>query len=164
MRFVVAALLAPAVLALAACGGGGGGTNQTGPRLTKDEFISRADGICGSAKTSAGEIDFGIVDPTSAEATKADLRKLADALARGVFVFRKEIADLRKLRPPADFDKRFGESLGYLDGSVDAAEKGLGAARRGDKKELARALDESDRLSSKASAIARDYGLVTCGG
>ena len=69
---------------LTACGGDGGG-----PRLTKEEFASRADAICGKYNQQVKALD----NPSS-------LKELADVADQTIPILHNAIRDLDKLNPP----------------------------------------------------------------
>jgi hypothetical protein len=148
------------VLALAAaagCGGGGGGE-----RLSKSDFITKADAICTAAHAKEQAIDFPSVDPQSA--TNDQLNQLADAIDKATDVDRNEISDLRDLRPPEDFDQGFGESMNELSEGLDHADKAAAAARKGDKENVTKELAAVEAKANEANDRARSYGLKVCGG
>ena len=74
-------------------------------RLSKADFISQADAICTTAHTKEQAIDFPSVDPHDGDRRPAE-RQLADAIEQATEVDREEIDDLRKLKPPEDFQRR----------------------------------------------------------
>jgi len=142
--------------AAAGCGGGAGGD-----RLTKADFIAKADAICSTAHDREQAINFPSVDPQSA--TDDQLNQLGTALDKAVEVDRTEIDDLRKLNPPEDFADGFDESMNELSEGLDHAEKAADAARDGKKEQIAKELAAVEAKANEANQRATAYGLKVCG-
>ena len=161
-----AALLLAAILALglsfaaAGCGGGGGGK-----RLTKSEFIVKADGICGAADKSAPKppSDIARVDPTSATVTDEQLNKFGDFLDDIVKHFRGELGDLRKIKPPADLQDKWDSALATLDEALNELSDAADAGHNADRQKFKDKVAESDKHSKEGNKLAKELGLTVCG-
>ena len=142
---VRSALAVAAIAAIAAgCGGGGASTG---------EFVTKVDTICGDAERAVSKIDFGTVDPTSDEATAADLEKFAVALDKALAVYRDEADRLHELEPPSLFQTQFTDSMNALATSLTEIHRASIEARNGDKAAISSSLGD---LSL--------YGENACGG
>ncbi len=149
--------LAVALALLAGCGG-------NSARLSKGEFVKKADAICGSAQKGIPRIPASLgknFDPATADET--GLAAFGTYLESVVTVFRTELRDLRKLHPPSDFQKSYDATLDLLDKGVKEGGEAAVAARAGDRAKVQARLSESDGHFRSANKIARDYGLKTCG-
>jgi Tol biopolymer transport system component len=146
-RRVQTALAVAALAALCAgCGGSGG-------RLSNDEFVAQVNTICGDSDTAVKKIHFGKVDPTSDEATRADLEKFAAALDETLDVYRDESKSLRKLKPSITFEAQFNESMSGLSSSLTKIDRASNDARKGDKAALSDLFEDFSL-----------YGENVCGG
>ncbi len=159
MRQALAVVVVGALVALAAgCGGGGSGS-----RLSKQEFITKADAICKDANDAFDQIDFGDVDPTSAAATEEDLDRFGDALEEGIGIFRDEVSTLRDLNPREDFEAAFDGAMDDLEAGIERLDEAANAAHDGDNATVRSKLNESQTFTDRADKVARDYGLEVCG-
>jgi hypothetical protein len=140
MRSVAAVVL---VLAVAGCGGEA--------RLSQQELLTRADGIC--AEVNQGLV--GIREP-------ADLRDLAPVLDEGLVVVDDGVAELRELRPPAELEDGYDAWLDEVEASAEALEEASAAARRNDQAAVGLALQESDDKNTEANRLAARLGLTDC--
>jgi hypothetical protein len=149
-----------AAVAAAGCGGGGGGK-----RLTKSEFIAKADGICAEANKNVPKppSDLANVDPTAATTTDEQLKKFGDYIDDVVKHLRSELDDLRGIKPPADLQDKYDSGLATLDESLNEISEAADAARDGDREKLKSKLDESDKHSNEANKLAKELGLTVCG-
>ena len=144
-----ATLLLFAVLALAAavaaagCGGGGGGKP-----LSKSAFIAKADGICTDANKNipTPPAELKNVDPTAASATDAQLKTFGDYLDKLVKLYRSELGDLRKLKPPADLQDTWDRALATREETLNEGGEAAKAARDGNRAELKAARREPEAL------------------
>jgi len=136
--------LAFAVAALAAgCGGSG--------RLSKAEYVKRADAICTkyNAKLKA------LSRPTSISGLPAYVDE-ALPLAR------KGDRELRALKPPKDEEQTAKEWLDQNDSVVGSMERLRNAAKKGDRAGIQTALNEASSANQSANQLARRLGLRVC--
>jgi hypothetical protein len=150
-------LLGAVAVAVAACG-----STKT-KRLDPAAFRTKADAVCRGAQADAAKIRAPKVDPTSPTISDAMLKTWAPPLGQLVKRYRREVSDLRALRPPADFDVLYKQALDGLDKALDRLDDAASAAARGDQKAVREAIFASDQLSHDANQIAFNYGLKVCG-
>ena len=158
MRWLAAGLAAAVAVAAAGCGGGGGSK-----RLSKDEFIAKADAACSTFDTAQKQISFPQVDPTSPTTSSADLAKFGDPLAATADLARQEVKELRALAPPKDFQSSYDGVLSDLDAAVSKLDEASKAAKSGDRAALSSALEDSQTHADAANKVAVSYGLKVCG-
>jgi hypothetical protein len=140
-------LLALAVLIaglLAGCGGGSG-------RLSKAEYVKRADAICAkyNAKLKA------LARPTSIGA-------LPDYVDKALPLARRGDDELRSLKPPKDEEQTAKEWLDQNDSVVGSMERLRDAAKKGDRAGIQTALNEATSANQTANRLARRLGLRVC--
>jgi len=138
----LAALVATIVLA-AACGGGQ-------QRLSRAEFIAKADPIC---RTAVEEIR-AIPHPTSPQEGVAAQQQFKGAID-GM------LANLRRLQPPKDDEPALDEMYATIEQIVSLSDQALTAAN--DRAEFARIETESTQLETDVAASAKAYGFAVCG-
>ena len=138
-----------ASVAVLATGCAGGGAEDD--RLSRDEYIRRADAIC-------AEYDERL-DRLSRARSVGELAALA---GRALPIAREGVGKLRGLRPPLDLESRVNEWLERNDENVERIRELREAARRGDEtrvQEVASAAVDNERA---ADALARRIGLREC--
>ena len=163
-RALLLLVLATATLAFLAAGCGGGGDGG-GDRLTKAEFITKADGICKEAnsKIPTPPDDLKNVDPTAASTTDEQLDEFGDYVEKVANVFGDEVDELRDLNPPADLEDKFDSALATLDEAVNELGEAAEAAKDADREKLKEKLEESDKHGNEADKLAKELGLTVCG-
>jgi len=135
------------LVVLAGCSGGGDGDD----RLSKDEYVERADAVCADYDKRLGDLP----DPGSIAA-------LGPLTRRALPIAREAVAQLRELRPPEDLQARVNEWLKLNVLNVRRIEELGNAARAGDRvrvQEIARDAAANER---EADRLARELGLETC--
>jgi hypothetical protein len=150
-------LLAAVAIAAAGCGA------STTKRLEPAVFRAKADAVCEAAQADAAKIRAPKIDPTSPTITDAVLKTWADPIRQLVKRYRREVRELRALRPPADFDVSYKQALDGNDRALDRLDDAADAAALGDQKTVRAAIFASDQLSHDANQIAFNYGLKVCG-
>ena len=145
-----------AALVVAGCGGGGGGS-----RLSKADFISQADAICQKAHEDENKVSFPNVNPSTA--SQDDLKKFGDAIKQATAIDRKEVDDLKALKPPEDFQDNYDEALQELSDGLDHADNAVDEANKGDTAGLTRELNAVQSKATEANKKAAAYGLKVCG-
>jgi hypothetical protein len=93
-------LFAVAAFALVAGGCGGGG----GKRLSKAEFVSRADAICAKYEKRVQNRMAGV--------PAGDQKQLASSIKNVLPLIRKGNDELRSLKPPGSLQSRFDSWMG----------------------------------------------------
>lgn len=147
-RFGAACLaVAAAITLLAACGGG------SSSRLSKPEYVRRAEAICRQANKKVGAVRAP--DQHEPTAQEKAIGELAD-------IQRAAVADLRRLPPPEADQATLGKWLGRVDQTVDQMQAVRTALKAGDGGAVSRANAKGQGLSDQADKIARAYGLKQC--
>ena len=141
---IVICVVATLVVVAAGCGG-------DSDRLTRAEYVEAADAICREAQQR--NMDLG--EPGSLEEMVAFLEK-SQALSE------EEFAKLEALNPPVadeaqvqrarELNRRLIAMMGDLRSALEAA----------DETRSQEILDEANRMTLEADAIAADLGLVDC--
>jgi hypothetical protein len=145
--------LLSAALALALVAGGCGSGN--GKRLSKAEFVSRADAICAKYEKRVQSRMAGIA--------AGDEKQLARSIAKVLPVIRKGNDELRSLEPPESLQGRFDRWMGIADAEVSAAQKLQNALDRSDQEAIQAAFKELQTKDAAQDRIAsQDLGLTGC--
>ncbi len=138
--------LALAALLLTGCGAGS-------PGLPKAEWIAQADKICANARDDIAALTRpDTLAEVGAYATKT--RKITE----------RELAQLRNLNAPRADRDTVTKMLQFVEDGIHATERVEKAAKKGDAGAATSAIDEINRLTDQADALARAYGLQVCGG
>jgi peptidoglycan DL-endopeptidase CwlO len=149
-------VLAIAALAFTGCGGDDDSVTETpvqgtggAEQVSKEEFISEADGVCAEVNAAVGTLDSSATDAASAVAQKADL-------------YEGMIERIRDIGEPDD-DAGLADFFTAGEELVQAEQDARLAAEQGDDAGLAAA--ESDASSALASfqSAAEAYGFEECG-
>jgi hypothetical protein len=148
------------VVVLAGCGGGGGGA-----RLSKGELITRGDAICDKyrAKNEALNREAPARNPTDPQATDEQVKKsgpILEKLSDNVRAARGEFADLR---PPADVESDWKNTLDDLDQIADKLHSAAVAAVELDRQRVVNEYSDILRLNKRVSSFEKDYGFRVCG-
>ena len=140
-----------AAVAPACSDGGGEASSSTGPPLSRAEFTSRASDVCRSYR-----------DRIRALKTPSDLQGLADAGEKAVTLQKDELAELRRLRPPAAESADVDKMLDAVGRGIDKADALIAAARDGDQEEVAAAVAGLQAELETANQLARRLKLGDC--
>ena len=144
-----AALVAFAlVVLLPGCGGGSGG----GKPLTKEEYASKADAICGKSNEQANAIAKNMQN-------LSDLAKVAD---KTLPILDQAIKDIEKLVPPASekalSDRWLTQVRALKDDLREIRDKAKASNNQGLKAALAKAAEHN----SQSNALATQLGMSIC--
>lgn len=143
-------LLAVAAAALVA-----GGCGSKDRRLTKAEFVKRANAICAKYEQRVRSRMAGI--PAGNE------KQLASSIEKVLPVIRKGNDELRSLKPPETLQARFDRWMGIADAEVAAASKLHDALRKSDQKAIQAAFGELQAKDENQDRLARqELGLNGC--
>jgi hypothetical protein len=146
LRLLLLAVAVPAFVA-AGCGGS--------DRLTKSEFVTRADAICAKYEQRVRAAMRGVPAGDSAQ--------LASAIERVLPVIRKGNDELRALSPPENLQGRYDRWMQIADGEVDAAKKLHDALRGNDQPGVQTAFQELQQRDADQDRLAREQlGLTGC--
>jgi hypothetical protein len=144
-------LFAVAAFALVAGGCGGGG----GKRLSKAEFVSRADAICAKYEKRVQNRMAGV--------PAGDQKQLASSIKNVLPLIRKGNDELRSLKPPGSLQSRFDRWMVLADAEVGAAQKLQEALDKNDIQAIQAAFKELQTKDAAQDRIARqDLGLTGC--
>jgi hypothetical protein len=135
-----------AIALVAGCGGGGSGT-----RLTKQQYASKADAICGKYNQQVR----GLSNPQNL----SELEKVAD---QTLSVLASAIRELKKLSPPASEQAKADQWLTQ----VENLEEDLTEIRDGaiDKNMQAvqAVLPKAEEHNRRSNALAKELGMTVC--
>jgi hypothetical protein len=147
LRLLLLAVAVPAFVA-AGCGGGS-------DRLTKAEFVTRADAICAKYERRVRAAMRGVPAGDSAQ--------LATAIERVLPVIREGNDELRALSPPENLQSRYDRWMQLADGEVDAAQKLNDALRDNDQPGVQTAFRQLQQRDADQDRLAREQlGLTGC--
>jgi DNA repair ATPase RecN len=131
---------------LTACGGDGGG-----PRLTKEEFASKADAICGKYNQQVKALD----NPTS-------LKELADVADQTIPILHNAIRDLDKLNPPESEQDTVDQWLDQVEKLEGDLEEIRDKANDGDMQGVQDVVPKADEHNKRSNELATELGMTVC--
>ena len=134
------------VFLLPGCGGGGSSV-----RLTKAEYASKADAICG--KYNEQIQSFGTPKNLS------DLAKVAD---KTLPVLDHAIKDISKLRPPASEKALADQWLTQVGNLKDDLQEIRDTAKAGNMKGVQAVVPKATEHNAKSNALAAQLGMSVC--
>jgi hypothetical protein len=141
-----------AALALALVAGGCGSKDK---RLSKGEFVTRADAICAKYEKRVQRRMAGV--------PPGDQKQLASSIEKVLPVIRKGNDELRSLKPPESLQARFDRWMGIADAEVSAAQNLQDALDKNDQAAIQAAFQELQTKDAAQDRIARqDLGLTGC--
>jgi hypothetical protein len=141
-----AALLVLA-LALVAAGCGGG----KGKPLTKEDYASKADAICGKYNQQTK----GLPNPKNL----SDLANVAD---QTLAILGRSISDLDKLEPPASEKALSDQWLTQVKNLRDDLQKISDQAKAGDKQGMLAVVPKAQDDNAKSNQLATQLGMSVC--
>jgi hypothetical protein len=142
-----ASLLLLAVLFAAGCGGGGGG----GERLTRADYASQADAICGKYNQQ-----------TKALANPTSLSDLADVADKTLPILDNALNDLHDLRPPANEQATADEWLAEVEKLKGDLKEIRDKANDNDTKGVQAVVPKATEHNSRANQLATQLGMTVC--
>jgi hypothetical protein len=145
-RLTAGAVLA--ALIVAGCGGGGGG----GGTLSKDEFVSKADDICGKAAAEVKKLGT----PNTPD-------KIAEVMPKLSSTFGKMLDDLEALNEPAAVKADFAKLIAAGRKIQETTGKLAGAAKDKNVAELTQLQTDFTKASTDAASAAQKIGFKNCG-
>lgn len=147
MRGAPAVVIASLALALAGCGGGGGGD-----RLSRAEFVSRADAICTEYEAKLNALGR----PTNVQ----ELKTFAD---KSIPIAREGRDELAGLNPPEELDETYDAWLEQGEEAIEIVERLSDAAEAGNTAEIQRIAQEAERADAESNRLAGELGFRQCG-
>jgi hypothetical protein len=145
MRRAILVALALAFL-LPGCGGGG-----SGEPLTKEEYASKADAICGKYNQQINSFE----NPKNL----SDLAKVAD---RTLPVLDNAITDIAKLEPPASEKALADQWLSQVRNLKHDLQEIRDKAKAGSMEGVQEVVPKATEHNSKANALATQLGMSVC--
>ncbi len=134
------------ILVLAGCGGGGGGE-----RLTRAEFASKADAICGKYNQQTKALE----NPTNL----SDLAKVAD---KTIPILDNALKDLRKLKPPEDEQAKVDQWLQQVENLKGDLTEIRDKADDNDMQGVQAVVPKADQHNTRANELATQLGMHVC--
>jgi hypothetical protein len=134
-------------LAVPGCGGGDDG----GERLSKAEFVSRADAVCTRYEARLGALG----QPTNV----TELRAFAD---KALPIAKDGREELGAIRPPAELEDTYDAWLEQGDEAIEIVERLRDAAADNDQAEIQQIAQDAQRADAEANRLAREIGFQQC--
>lgn len=132
-----------ALLVLSACSDG---------RLTKEEYIERADELCAEADAKTRELD-----PPKSPA------ELEEFVGRAQEITADLVADLRELEPPEEGRETIEQMLAKTEETMAYLPQIEEAVRAGERRRLASIAQDLQSSAAEANRLAQEYGFERCG-
>jgi hypothetical protein len=157
-----------AVLLAAGCGSSSNNptTSATGPRLSKKQFIKRADTVCGrwNARNSVLQQQAEpVTNPFGKGVTDSQRRRLAGILHRYAANVRQEADQLAKLRPPADVESDWNDTISRIHDFADAIDDAANALSNNDSSSYLSSVKRAQSKSLATDTFVSRYGFAVCG-
>jgi hypothetical protein len=140
-------LLLVAVVLAAGCGGGG----SSGKELTREEYASQADAICGKYN-----------EQTKALENPESLSDLADVADKTLPILDNALGDLRKLNPPASEESTANEWLDAIEQLKGDLKEIRDKAKSNDMKGVQAVVPKATEHNSRANQLATELGMKVC--
>lgn len=138
------------VVLLPGCGGSNGG----GKPLTKEEYASKADAICGKSNEQAN----AIANPQNLH-NLSDLAKAAD---KTLPILDHTIKDIEKLEPPASERALSNRWLAQVRALKDDLREIRDTAKAGNNQGLKAVVAKAAEHNSQSNALAAQLGMSVC--
>jgi hypothetical protein len=139
------------VLAAVTVGVAGCGESKGSDRLSKEDYLKRADAVCTAYDHRLEELP----EPKTIEGVVTLADEAKPVAERG-------LAELRKLRPPADLQEDVDAWLALNQANVDAIDDLREAAAASDEAAARAVSQDAVENERKADAVAKRIGLEEC--
>jgi hypothetical protein len=136
-----------ALVLLPGCGGGGGG----GTPLTKEEYASKADAICGKYNQQ-----------TKSLGNPSNLSGLAKVADKTLSILDKAIADLKELKPPASEKATADQWMTQVENLKSDLAEIRDKAKANDTPGVQAVLPKAQDHNSKSNELASRLGMSVC--
>jgi len=146
LPFRYAVVLAAVAVAVAGCG-----ESKGSDRLSKEDYLKRADAVCTAYDHRLEELP----EPKTIEGVVTLADEAKPVAERG-------LAELRKLRPPADLQEDVDAWLALNQANVDAIDDLRKAAAASDEAAARAVSQRAVENERKADALAKRIGLEEC--
>jgi len=133
-----------AVLVLSSCGGGS-------KRLSKDQYATKADTLCAAFNKQV-----------KAAGSPKTVAAIAAAYEKLLSLDRTLVADLRKLKPPANEEKAVTRVLALSDEQLSRAEKVIAALKKNDLTKASALVSEGSTNTTARKTIYQQLGIKEC--
>jgi chromosome segregation ATPase len=141
-----ALFLVVAIALVAGCGGGGDGT-----RLTKQEYASQADAICGKYNRQVKEL--------SNPRNLSELEKVAD---QTLSILANAINDLKKLNPPASEQAKADQWLSQVENLEEDLTEIRDRAKDRNRQAVRAVVPKAQEHNRRSNALATELGMTVC--
>ena len=131
---------------VAGCGGGG-----AGHRLTKEEYASKGDAICGKYNRKISTL-----------ANPKNLPELAKVADQTLAVLGDAISELKRLRPPAAEQAKADQWLSQVDNLEEDLTEIRDAAKDGDMRAVQAVVPKAEEHNRRSNALATELGMTVC--
>jgi hypothetical protein len=138
-------ILALAIVVLAGCGGG------SGKALSKAEYASKADAICGK-----------YTQQTKALGNPSSIKELASIADKALPILDHAISDLKKLKPPADEQALVDQWLVQVGLLKQDLQEIRDKAKAGDLAGVQALVPTAQQHNSKSNQLAATLGMSVC--
>jgi hypothetical protein len=146
----VGALLVVAAIVLGGCGGSGGSGSQ-GKRLTRAEFATKTDAICSAYRKKAKTLGH---PSGGAESVRA--------LGKVKVLFGAMVADVKKLKPPADEQATVDRALTISKEQLGMLDQMIAALERNDTAYLLKLVKKGDAMDKESNRVYHRLGVKAC--
>jgi hypothetical protein len=162
MRNVYVAVLGTAMLVFAGCGDDDKKSDSSsGEKLTKSEYIAKADDICRDTKKATKKYSDQL-DELQGKAGN-DLTKLAPILEGGFKEERKGRARLRALPAPSEDKATLDAYFASADKTLDVGAQLERAAKENDVAKAKKLIKDNEGVDDRQKQQATQYGFKVCG-
>jgi hypothetical protein len=141
-----ASSLALALVFLSGCGGGGGG-----PALTKQQYATKADAICGKYNKQVNALG-----------NPGNLQDLATVADKTLPILGGAIDELDALKPPASEKALADQWLTQVRNLKDDLQEIRDKAKAGDTQGIQSVLPKAQDHNSKSNSLAAELGMSVC--
>jgi len=169
MQRVFVAALGSAALAFAGCGGSGAGGSSpsskgaaTAAKLTKSQYIAKADAICRDNQTRIDPIEKDIAALPKDSQGRGEPKAIAPILERALKVTKEGFERLKVLPEPAEDRATLDRWLASNEESFVALRQLQAAVAENDRKKATGPGAVVDRLGTEQRTLAKRYGFVSC--
>ncbi len=164
-----AALVACMALAVGGCGeeedaspaGSSAGSDRAGQRLTKQEWIERADAICLETEDAQQEIEDKAAEIRS-RSFAGVRRKIAAVIEDRLAQTRDGFRRLKALKPPRADEAQVAEWIDAVDQMLGTYDDLIAALRKDDRKLWVKTPRETREIDGEQEVLADLLGLVDC--
>ena len=136
-----------ALVVVSGCAGGDGEE-----RLSRAEFVSRADAIC---RKYEARLD-ALGQPTNVQ----ELRSFAD---KALPIARDGREELGEVTPPEELEETYDAWLEHGDEAIEIVERLRDAAADGDQAEIQRIARDAEETDRQSNRLAAELGFEQCG-